>query len=45
MEKNVFFDFTTPLIKKAVPKSKAPAMMKSNGDQFQPSTKGFRKML
>lgn len=40
---NGFFDRITRLIKNAVPKSKIAAMPKSEGDQFQPSTKRFAK--
>ena len=38
-----FFDRITRLIKKAVPNSKTAAIVKSKGDQFQPSTKRFPK--
>ena len=39
----VFLDLMTKLIKKAVPKSKPAARIKSDNDQFQPSTKRFPK--
>lgn len=43
LDSNGFFDRITRLIKKAVPKSKTAAIVKSKGDQFQPSTKRFAK--
>lgn len=42
-ETKVFLDLITRLIKKAVPKSKTAAIIKSKGDQFQPSTNRFPK--
>lgn len=43
LKRGLFSDRMTRLMKKAVPKSKTAAMIKSEEDQFQPSTKRFAK--
>lgn len=42
-EEKVLSDLIIRLIRRADPKSKIPAIIKSNDDQFQPSTKRFPK--